>query len=405
MVNFSYFFSFLLLLSCNLSQNTKDKTVTYAVKDSIPSVSTVVGADRLTTYVPLLKNKKVALVVNHTSVIGSTHLVDSLIELGVEIEKIFAPEHGFRGDADAGELLSNSRDGKTGLPILSLYGKNKKPTPDDLQNIDVILFDIQDVGVRFYTYLSTLHYVMEACAEQGKDLIVLDRPNPNGHYVDGFVLEPAFKSFVGLHPVPVVYGMTIGEYATMINGEKWLANGLKCKLNVVTCKNYTHEHYYELPIPPSPNLPNMRSVYSYPWMCFFEGTNLSLGRGTDKQFQVIGHPALKGDFSFTPMPNKGSKEPPLKGMLCHGIDLSGDPIGKFRDLKSVDLSFLVSFYREFQTADKAYFLDNNFIDKLAGTDRLRKMIIAGKSALEIKESWKKEVEQFKLIRSKYLLYP
>ncbi|MCX6295522.1 MAG: DUF1343 domain-containing protein, partial [Bacteroidetes bacterium] len=273
-----------------------------------------VGADRTTEYLPLLKGKTVAVVANQSSLIKNTHLVDSLISIGVNVKKVFCPEHGFRGLVDAGENVANVKDPKTGLSIISLYGKNKKPSTADLKDVDIVIFDIQDVGVRFYTYLSTLHYVMEACAENNKQLIVLDRPNPNGYYIDGPVLEDAYKSFLGLHPVPIVYGMTIGEYAQMINGEGWLKAGVKCKLKVIPIVGYTHKDLFELAVRPSPNLPNMSSVYLYPSLGLFEGTIVSVGRGTDLPFQVIGHPTLtKTNYTFTPQPKPGAMEPKYNG--------------------------------------------------------------------------------------------
>lgn len=394
------FFTF-LLMTCK-PQAEKVRYETTPVISNINEVIT--AAERIALYQPLTTNKRIALVVNQTSIVKDKHLVDTLLKLGVNIKVIFAPEHGFRGKADAGEVISDTKDTKTGLPIVSIYGKKKKPSAEDLKDVDLVIFDIQDVGVRFYTYISTLHYVMESCAENNKPLIVLDRPNPNGHYVDGEILDPAFKSFVGMHQVPTVYGMTIGEYAKMINGEGWLPNKAKCELTVIECKNYTHDTYYELPVKPSPNLPNIRSILLYPSICFFEGTTLSLGRGTEKQFQVIGHPALKSDFSFTPMPNEGAKEPPLKGEKCFGIDLSYVTTGSIINSKQINLSYLIDFYKKMSDANQKFFLDNNFIDKLAGSDNLRKQIIAGKTEKEIRDSWKAGLDKFKPIRQKYLIY-
>ena len=308
-----------------------EKVIYQTIPTATQTTTVITAAERISVYHPLLANKKVALVVNQTSIVKGSHLVDTLLKLGVNIKVIFAPEHGFRGKADAGEVISDTKDTKTGLPIISIYGKKKKPSAEDLKDVDLVLFDIQDVGVRFYTYISTLHYVMESCAEFQKPLMVLDRPNPNGYFVDGEILNPAYKSFVGMHQVPTVYGMTIGEYAKMINGEGWLPNKATCDLTVIECKNYTHDTFYELPVKPSPNLPNIRSILLYPSICFFEGTTLSLGRGTEKQFQVIGHPALKSDFSFTPMPNEGAKEPPLKGEKCYGLDLSNMTTGSIKE--------------------------------------------------------------------------
>ena len=372
-----------------------------AIRDS---TAIITGAERVAFYHPLLKDKKVALVVNQTSIVKDKHLVDTLLKLGINIQVIFAPEHGIRGKADAGEIISDTKDSKTGLPVISLYGKKKKPLAEDLRNVDVIVFDIQDVGVRFYTYISTLHYVMDACAENNIPLILLDRPNPNAYFVDGPMLDPAYKSFIGMHPVPVVYGMTIGEYAQMINGEGWLTNKATCQLTVIDCKNYTHDSYYELPVKPSPNLPNIRSVLLYPSTCFFEGTTLSLGRGTDKQFQVIGHPKIKSAFSFTPMPNEGAKDPPLNGQKCFGTDLSKVTTGSIIQSKKIDLSYLLDYYKKMTALNEKFFLDNNFIDKLAGSDQLRTQILAGKSEQEIKKTWQAGLETFSKVRAKYLIY-
>jgi len=368
------------------------------------STSIITGAERVAFYHPLLKDKKVALVVNQTSIVKDKHLVDTLLKLGVKIQVIFAPEHGIRGKADAGEIISDTKDSKTGLPVISLYGKKKKPLAEDLRNVDVILFDIQDVGVRFYTYISTLHYVMDACAENNIPLILLDRPNPNAYFVDGPMLDMAFKSFIGMHPVPVVYGMTIGEYAQMINGEGWLTNKATCKLTVVDCKNYNHNAYYELPVKPSPNLPNLRSVLLYPSICFFEGTTLSLGRGTNKQFQVIGHPKIISEYSFIPMPNEGAKDPPLNGQKCYGTDLSAITTGSIIQSKKIDLGYLLDYYKKMTALNEKFFLDNNFIDKLAGSDQLRKQILAGKNEQEIKASWQSDLVAFRNVRAKYLIY-
>ncbi len=376
-------------------QETEKKTVkqTTSIKKVLP------GAYNLSAYLPLLIGKKVALVGNQTSEINGTHLVDTLLKRGIHLLKVFAPEHGFRGQASAGELVTNSRDLKTGLPIISLYGKHKKPTKADLENIDIIVFDIQDVGVRFYTYLSTLHYVMEAAAEQKIPVIVLDRPNPNADYIDGPVMKPSFTSFIGMHPVPVVYGMTIGEYARMINGENWLKNGLKADLKVIPIQNYTHKTVYHLPVKPSPNLPNYQAVRLYPSLCFFEGTDISIGRGTDFPFQVYGSPFLpKSEFSFTPHPNAGSKWPKHNGEKCYGKDLR-----RISPPLSLNLNWLIKAYHQYPKSKKKQFF-NNFFNKLAGNNRLKKAIIKGKSAKQIKIEWKNEIEKFKEIRQKYLLY-
>ncbi|MBS9766700.1 MAG: DUF1343 domain-containing protein [Flavobacteriaceae bacterium] len=362
----------------------------------------IVGANRTDKYIPLLKGKKVALVGNQTSVIfkgeRNVHLADSLLNRGLNIVKVFSPEHGFRGKADAGEVVKNGVDTKTGLPIISLYGKNKKPTEEQFSNIDVVLFDIQDVGVRFYTYISTLHYVMERCAEMHIPIIVLDRPNPNAHYIDGAVLNPKYKSFVGMHPVPVVYGMTIGEYAQMINGEKWLKNGVQANLTVIPLQHYNHQKKYDLPIKPSPNLPNSKSINLYPSLCFFEGTNVSCGRGTDLQFQIYGSPYLeKTDFSFTPQPNAGAKFPKHKNKKCYGENLTKTPY-----LNKLNLSWLINAYQ--QTSKVKVKFWNNFFYKLAGNKDLQKQIEQGVSEEEIRKSWEKGLEEFKKVREKYLLY-
>jgi len=361
------------------------------------------GAECISEYFKLLNNKRIAVVANQTSTIGETHLVDSLLKLGVNIVKVFGPEHGFRGNAVAGEKVKNNTDIKTGLPIVSLYGEHKKPTPDDLKNVDIVIFDIQDVGVRFYTYISTMTYVMEACAENNTELIILDRPNPHGSYIDGPVLEPGYSSFIGMHRVPVVHGMTVGEYARMVNGEGWLKNRVKCSLKVIKVHNYTHNSYYKLPVAPSPNLPNMNAIELYPSLCFFEGTIISVGRGTDKPFQVIGHPDFtEGNYSFSPVDiPKAAMNPKYEGEVCKGFDLS-----KFADTiifeKRLDLRWLIQMYKYFQGKDDFF---NSFFDKLAGTDKLRKQIISGLSEKEIRESWKPRLTKFNKVRKKYLLYP
>jgi len=363
-----------------------------------------VGADRLEDLLPLTTGKRLGLVVNQTSMVRTSHLVDTLLDRYQRISCIFAPEHGFRGDADAGEKVTDGKDPRTGIPIISLYGKHKKPRAADLADVDVLLFDIQDVGARFYTYLSTLHYVMEAAAEHGVPIIVLDRPNPNGHYVDGPILEPAYRSFVGMHPVPVVHGMTVGEYARMINGEGWLAQGRTAELRVISCQNYTHQTVYELPVPPSPNLPNMRAVYLYPSLCFFEGTVFSVGRGTHTQFQVYGHPDfLAGNYQFTPRSGYGAKYPKLEGQLCRGVSLVERSPAEIRAEGRLNLQYLLHAYRHYpRPAD--FFLDKRFIDKLAGGPRLREQILAGLSEAEIRASWQEGLQDFQKTRSKYLLY-
>lgn len=368
-----------------------------------PSAPLLVGAERMQAYLPaLLGAEGVGLVVNQSSRVGERHLVDTLLAAGVKLKQIFAPEHGFRGEADAGETIADGKDIQTGLPIVSLYGSNKKPRPDQLASLDIVVFDVQDVGVRFYTYISTMHYVMEACAENDVFFLLLDRPNPNGHYVDGPVLDTAFRSFVGMHPVPVVHGMTVGEYAQMVNGEGWLS--LPAEMEVITCENYTHDTPYELPVRPSPNLPNARSVYLYPSLCFFEGTTVSLGRGTNKQFQIYGHPeSTVGDYTFTPVPMPGAKQPKHEGKACRGYSLSEVPADSIRRQARLELSYLIDFYQAFPKPE-AFFLKNNFFGKLAGTDRLRKQILAGQSAEEIRASWAAELADFQAVREKYLIY-
>ncbi|HJZ38930.1 MAG TPA: DUF1343 domain-containing protein [Bacteroidales bacterium] len=360
------------------------------------------GADQTALYLPLLEGKAVGLVANHTTVIGKSHLADSLLRLGVKLVRIFVPEHGFRGDADAGEEIGNSIDGKTGLPLISLYGSAYKPKPADLQGIDIMIYDIQDVGVRFYTYISTLHYLMEACSENGISLLVLDRPNPNGHFVDGPLLDTAFTSFVGMHPIPVVYGMTAGELAGMINGEGWLSGGSTCELQVIPCKGYDHNTFYKLPVNPSPNLNSMEAIYLYPSLCFFEGTIMSLGRGTPFPFRLIGHPDYPGHtFSFVPEATRSNRSPVLKDQVCYGIDLTGIPADSLQSLRSVSLKWLIDIYRHMK---KGKFFFNDYIDKLAGNGELRKQILAGWTEAQIRESWQDDLREFNNRRKKYLLY-
>lgn len=366
----------------------------------------MVGADRMDYYLPMLGAKRVALAVNQTSTANGMHLVDALLSVGVDIKKVFAPEHGFRGEADAGEKVANGRDLQTNLPIVSLYGNHKKPTAEDLANIDVVIFDIQDVGARFYTYISTLHYIMEACAENGKTCIVLDRPNPNGFYVDGPVLEAKFTSFVGMHPIPIVHGLTVGELAQMINGEKWLAGARQCDLLVVSCVGYTHLFHYNIPIKPSPNLPNNRAIYLYPSLCLFEGTPISVGRGTDQQFQVIGSPALaqKMKYKYTPGPKLGAKKPLYESQTCYGQDLSMLSVHNLEQRKTIDLQWLLEMYKNYPSKDK-FFNSDGFFDKLAGTTSLREQIKANWSEEKIRSSWQPALTKYKVMRKKYLLYP
>ena len=355
----------------------------------------VLAAERTDIYLHHLQNKKVGVVGNQTSMITNTHLVDSLISLGIDLVKVFSPEHGFRGKEDAGAIIEDGIDSKTGIPIFSLHGKNKKPQAEQLQGIDVLVFDIQDVGVRFYTYISTLHYVMEAAAEFGIPVLILDRPNPNGHFVDGPILDTAFRSFVGMHPIPIAHGMTIGEYAKMITGENWIST--RCEIIVIEMENYTHNTNYELPIKPSPNLPNARAVNLYPSLCLFEGTSISIGRGTDYPFQQFGAPYLKSSYSFIPKSGEGSKYPKHENTECFGTDL------RFQDnyLTAINLNWLIETYKQCPRKEKFF---NNFFDKLAGTDKLKKQIIAGKTAKEIKASWEEGLEEFKKVRRKYLIY-
>ena len=361
------------------------------------------GAYRVNEYLPKLKSCKVGLVANHTSLINRTHLLDTLLALQVNVIKVFGPEHGFRGDAPDGKEINSGIDPKTGIAIISLYGNHKKPTKADLQDIDIMVFDIQDVGVRFYTYISTLTYVMEACAENNIPLLVLDRPNPNGFYVDGPVLEPSFASFIGLHPVPVVYGMTIGEYANMVNGEKWIKSTKQCKLSIIKCKNYDHKSRYQLPAKPSPNLQDMQAVYLYPSLCFFEGTVVSIGRGTANPFKVFGHPKYTGgNYSFTPRPVKGvSEDPPLNGQLCYGQYL-GAATDKLKQQGKIELSWLLQAYKNLGSKTD-FFIP--YFEKLAGTNNLRQQIVSGKSETEIRKSWQACIDSFKKVKKKYLLYP
>ena len=361
------------------------------------------GADRTADYLPALQQKTVAVVANKTSLIGKTHLVDSLLSMGIRIRCVFTPEHGFRGDAGAGETVGDATDAATGLPLISLYGSHKKPTPGDLAGIDVVLFDLQDVGVRFYTYISTLQLVMEACAEQDLPCIVLDRPNPNGFYVDGPVLKKEYASFVGMNPVPVVYGMTIGEYALMVNGEGWLAGGRTCRLNVIRMLDYAHTDLYQLPVSPSPNLPDMASVYLYPSLCFFEGTRVSVGRGTALPFRMIGYPGFAGgDTTFMPVSLPGiALHPPYQDTACRGIRLDGFEALYPRTYRKLYLFWLCSMYRSFP--DKEHFFSAYF-DKLAGNSDMRKRIIGGADEQGLQQDWQKDLDAFRKTRKKYLLY-
>ena len=358
----------------------------------------IVGAEKDNFYIDLLIDKNIGVVVNHTSISHDQHLVDFLISKGVNVTKIFTPEHGYRGTADAGAHIDNSLDEKTGIPIISLYGENRKPKPDQMTGIDIVVFDIQDVGVRFYTYISTLHYVMEACAENNVKLLILDRPNPNGDYVDGPVLRKGFHSFVGMHKIPVVHGLTIGELAKMINGEYWLKDSLQCKMVIVRVGNYHHQYPYSLPRKPSPNLPNDLAVRLYPSLCFFEGTMMSVGRGTDLPFQTVGYPDPSfGEFMFIPKNKPGANSPKHNGMVCYGKD--------YRELQSAPeftISEIIEFYNK-SGRNKDFFTD--YFNKLAGNDELRKQIEAGLTEDEIRISWMEELNNYKKLRRKYLLYP
>jgi len=411
----------LLVISCGKVNNLEVRGEKAEVKsektnsgnkiiNEVKNNNIIIGANQTEAYLKLLKGKNVGVVANQTSVVfktkyenlavnNYTHLVDSLILNKIVVKKVFAPEHGFRGKADAGEVVKDGLDIKTGLPIISLYGNNKKPSAAQLKDLDVVVFDIQDVGARFYTYISTLHYVMEACAQANIPVIVLDRPNPNAHFIDGPILEKEHKSFIGMHPIPVVHGMTIGEYAQMINGEGWLTNTIKCELTVIKLKNYTRDLHYSLPIKPSPNLPNDIAINLYPSLCFFEGTNISVGRGTALQFQIYGAPFLqKSNFQFTPKSKVGAKYPKHENKACNGFNLT-----KAKRLDKLDLSYLINAYNS--TEDKSnFFLSNGFFTKLAGTTKLQKQIEGGETEDKIKATWKSGLENFKMMRAKYLLY-
>lgn len=362
----------------------------------------IVGAEQTNDYLPILKNKRIAVFSNHTGMVENKHLLDVLLENKINVVAIFSPEHGFRGNADAGEHVSSSVDQKTGVPILSLYdGQLGKPSEDSMRKFDLLIVDIQDVGLRFYTYYASMVRLMDACAEYNRKMLILDRPNPNGHYVDGPILDMKYKSGVGWLPIPVVHGMTLGELALMVNGERWLPASRICDITVIKCKNYTHQTMYQLPIPPSPNLPNMKAVYLYPSICYFEATPVSLGRGTQLPFQVYGHPNMTGyNYSFTPQSTSGAKNPPQLGRLCHGVNLSELSEEEIRK-KGVDLSYLIDAYRNLNMDD--YFF-RPFFERLIGTDYVRKMIEQGKDADEIKAMWKEDVEKFKVQRRPYLLY-
>ncbi len=402
----TFLFLFIAATACGNNSGNPSAVPAEVKKDSTTAEAVQelkLGAERTDYFLPFLEGKKVGLIGNQTSIIpteaGNVHLVDTLLSLGVDLRKVFAPEHGFRGTADAGEAVEDGKDPRTGLPVISLYGNNKKPTAQQLAGLDVLVFDLQDVGARFYTYISTLHYVMEAAAENNIQVIVFDRPNPNGHYIDGPVLEPEHKSFVGMHPIPVVHGMTIGEYAKMINGEGWLKDGIQAPLQVVEMENYNRNAPYELPVKPSPNLPNAKAINLYPSLCFFEGTNVNAGRGTSKQFQVFGSPFLPKEqfpFSYVPESNEGAKSPKHLGKTCYGKDLS-----ETERLDFINLEWLIEAYEH--TSQKGEFF-NSFFTKLAGTKKLQQQIESGMSAEEIRETWKEDLEKFEGLRESYLLY-
>ena len=361
------------------------------------------GAEQTELYLETLRGKRVGIIANQTSLIGNTHLVDTLLSMGVEVTKVFAPEHGFRGEAGAGEHIADGKDPKTGLEVLSLYGKLKKPTPAMLEKTDILLFDIQDVGTRFYTYISTLHYILEAAGENDIEVIILDRPNPNGHYIDGPVLDMKFRSFVGMHPIPIVHGLTIGELTQMILGENWIKK--EPSVQIIPCKGYTHKDYYSLPVRPSPNLPNDRAIALYPSLCWFEGTEVSVGRGTPNPFQIIGFPGCSaGTFTFTPIDIPGiAMDPPFENKPCSGLDLRDASTSQKRFIE-LELDWLIAMYQASPDKD-SFFLASGFFDKLCGNSGVREMVIAGKSASEIRASWQSDLLTYKSMRIKYLLYP
>ena len=369
----------------------------------VPFNRITTGDQQTKEYFPILKHKNVAVVANQSSVIGKTHLVDTLLSAGIHVVRIFSPEHGFRGKSEAGALVKGGKDIRTGIPIVSLYGKHRKPTAADLKGVDVVVFDLQDVGARFYTYISTLTLVMETCAEQHIPLLVLDRPNPNGYFVDGPVLQKKYASFVGMHPIPIVYGMTIGEYARMVNGEGWLGNGKRCMVTIIRLKNYRHNMIFQLPVKPSPNLPNWQSVYLYPSLCLFEGTVVSVGRGTPIPFQVFGHPNLKGPFVFTPKGKAGvSTQPKLADKKCYGYILRNYAQHFRHNHHRLNLKWMIKAYHELSAQQIPFF--NNYFDLLAGNDTLKKKIEDGMTEKEIHRSWEKDLKAFEKIRKKYLLY-
>ena len=399
-ISLHFIFFSIISTSCSARKTDVQENVKSVLEKSIYNLKKEIktGADNYDNYLPLLKGKKIGIVTNQTGILfNKIHIVDFLLKKDIAIQKIFAPEHGFRGTADAGEHVVDGKDSKTGLSIISLYGDNKKPKPQQLESIDIMVFDLQDVGARFYTYISSLHYIMEACAENNIPLLIFDRPNPNGSIVDGPILEKEHTSFVGMHPIPLLHGMTIGEYAKMIKGEKWLKNKVSCQLTVIPCINYSRDMKYSLPVKPSPNLPNDQSVNLYASLCLFEGTNVSVGRGTEKQFQIYGSPYLpKNNFSFTPKPNFGAQNPVYNGIECYGEDLSTYP-----RVNQLELKWLIKSYNT--TSDQSKFF-NAFFTKLAGTKKLQHQIESGISEKEIRESWNRGIAEFKEIRSKYLIY-
>lgn len=401
LMKYALFFLLLNLFSSCKARSSQNSDPS-SENQSAPNIH--LGAEILDEYIPLLENKKVGMVVNQTSVINSVHLVDTLLALKVNVKAIFAPEHGYKGKVERGQNIDNSVDEDLGIPVISIYGSKRKPSSEDLSGIDYMIFDMQDVGVRFFTYISTLHYVMEACAENNVELIVLDRPNPLGYYIDGPVLDTAYQSFIGMHPVPVVHGMTIGEYALMINGEGWLENHKTCSLHIVKAENYTHQIRYKVPVSPSPNLPDMRSIYMYPSICFFEGAEVNEGRGTDTPFQVFGNPTyLPQDFAYTPVSKPGfSLHPKFENEICYGYDLSKTPLEELEEKTQLDLLYLIDFYQK--SNNKDHFFNEEFFDLLAGGSKLREQIITGMSAESIRMSWNSGIENFKKIRQKYLLY-
>jgi uncharacterized protein YbbC (DUF1343 family) len=406
---------FLFILSYNTVSVSADYTgiwlLTKDLSAAEASLKLQTGAEQIDQYLPYLKGKRIGMVVNPTSVIGNTTVVDSLLKLGVKIVKIFGPEHGFRGDASAGVKVDNSFDAKTGLPVISLYGKHLKPTKEDMDDVDLMVYDIQDVGTRFYTYINTLQHVMEACGENNKEVLILDRPNPNGFYVDGPILDPKLRSGIGYNPIPITHGLTIAEYAQMLNGEGWMANKVKCKIKIIKIANYDHSTPYILPVKPSPNLNTAQSILLYPSLCLFEGTIISQGRGTYFPFTILGNPDLsdKYKFSFTPVGIKGMSETPLHmNKECFGIDLRQYNTNKIRKEAKINLGWLIELYNAYPHKEKFFdFKQSNQMgnfDKLAGTYDLKQQIIAGKSEEEIRQSWEPGLSQYKVMRKKYLLY-